>query len=278
MRITYRKKDIKNYWTSRWEKIAIDDSMVNSKIYPLKYAEQLIIDRNESILEAGCGPGRILRYYHAKGMNIVGIDFIESVIKKLKKADPTLKVKTENISNLSFDNESFKYILAFGLFHCLPMTEEILPNAIKETYRVLKDGGSICASFRADNIQTKLVDFHSTLVSKEADFIKPKDNNFDDQKLEFHKINFLKNELKTLFEKEGFIVESITPIQNMFFLYKFKFFRSKEHKDFDESLGRNKGYGLSWLGKVIENFLIYFFPSQWCNMFLIIAHKKRNSE
>ena len=64
----------------------------------------------------------------------------------------------------------------------------------------------------------------------------------------------------------------------MFFFYKFKFFRSKEHKHFDESLGRNEGYKLSWLGKLIENFLIYLFPNQWCNMHTIIAHKKKNSE
>ena len=278
MRITYRKKNIKDYWTLRWDDMLVDEPMQNLQIYPLKYAEQMIIDRNENILEAGCGLGRLLRYYHEKGMNITGIDFVEDVIKKLKKKDSTLKVSTQNINNLSFDNESFKYILAFGLYHNLPIINGILPNAIKETYRVLKFGGSVCASFRADNFQTKIVDFYSRITSTKIGIDKLINYRRNENKLEFHKSNFSKKELRILFEKEGFIVDSIASVQNMFFFYKFKFFRSKEHKHFDESLGRNEGYKLSWLGKLIENFLIYLFPNQWCNMYTIIAHKKKNSE
>jgi ubiquinone/menaquinone biosynthesis C-methylase UbiE len=61
-----------------------------------------------------------------------------------------------DITDLRFENESFKYILAFGLYHNL---EHGLDQSIKETYRVLENGGSVCASFRADNIQTKLTDW-----------------------------------------------------------------------------------------------------------------------
>ena len=46
--------------------------------------------------------------------------------------------------------------MAFGLYHNL---EFGLDSSIKETFRVLEPGGSVCASFRADNIQTKIVDW-----------------------------------------------------------------------------------------------------------------------
>ena len=89
-------------------------------------------------------------------LDITGIDFIEIAIEKLKEIDSTLKVQTGDILALNFKNESFKYILAFGLYHNL---EHGLEEALKESFRILEHGGSICASFRADNIQTKLTDF-----------------------------------------------------------------------------------------------------------------------
>ncbi|MEO1944877.1 MAG: class I SAM-dependent methyltransferase, partial [Candidatus Thioglobus sp.] len=148
MRITYRDRGVKEYWTNRWEAIPADGAMENLNVYPLKFSEMTIKDRSGGILEAGCGAGRILRYYHEKGLTIVGIDFIDVAVEKLKAIDDSLKVEVGNITDLQFADESFKYILSFGLYHNL---EQGLDKAIQETYRVCEHGGSVCASFRADN-------------------------------------------------------------------------------------------------------------------------------
>ena len=78
-------------------------------------------------------------------MDIVGIDFIPVAIEKLNEIDSTLKVEVGDVTNLRFENGSFKYVLAFGLYHNL---ENGLSKVIDETYRVLVRGGSVCASFR----------------------------------------------------------------------------------------------------------------------------------
>ena len=57
----------------------------------------MIIKKKKS-LEAGCGAGRILRYYHEKNFDIIGIDFISEAINKLKDADQSLKVECVEIS------------------------------------------------------------------------------------------------------------------------------------------------------------------------------------
>ncbi len=93
MRVTYRQRNIKDYWTSRWNDVEIDQYMINEKIYPLKYAKQMIKNNNGKILEAGCGNGWILRYFHEQNKEIIGIDFIESAIKNLKRIDPSLKFR-----------------------------------------------------------------------------------------------------------------------------------------------------------------------------------------
>ena len=59
--------------------------MINESYYPLKYSNMLINDKSSVILEAGCGVGRVLRYYHNRNFKIIGIDFIEEAIQKLKR-------------------------------------------------------------------------------------------------------------------------------------------------------------------------------------------------
>ena len=83
MRITKREKNAKDYWKQRWQDIPADSPMVNKDVYPLFFAEHVIKDKDGKILEAGCGAGRIVRYYHNKGYKITGFDYIKTAIQKL---------------------------------------------------------------------------------------------------------------------------------------------------------------------------------------------------
>ncbi len=259
MRKTYRSSNNKDYWTKRWSDIPADLAMTNKNKYPLKYAEMMIGDNKGKVLEAGCGAGRILRYYHNHSYDIIGIDFISVAIEKLKKIDSSLNVEVGDIKSLRFVDNYFQYILAFGLYHNI---EHNLKESIAETYRVLNIGGSICVSFRADNIQTKLVDF---LANR-----KEKKNN---SKKKFHKMNLTKKEFTNLFSEAGFSVEFIEPVENMPILYKFSLFRHKTHKKFNENLARKEGYKLSWYGNLIQTLLMSFMPFQFCNIYVLIAKK-----
>ena len=261
MRITYRSTKNKNYWNNRWENIPADEPMDNLDAYPLKYSEMCIKNNDGKILEAGCGNGRILRYYHNRGYNITGFDFIKVAIEKLKQTDPTISADVGDITKLRYKNESFKYVLAFGLYHNL---ENGLENALSETYRVLINNGLVCASFRADNIQTRLTDWLTNRRTKNPD---------SDGGLVFHKMNLTKKEFSSLFKKNNFEVEYIFPVENMPILYKFPFFRANSHKIFDENTARSEGYKLSVLGQLLQNILMKFFPNQFCNIYVLIARK-----
>lgn len=258
MRKTFRDKKNLDYWTLRWSSINEDKPMQNADEYPLKYANMIIDNKKEKILEAGCGAGRILRYYHEKNFDIIGIDFISEAINKLKDADQSLKVECGNILNLNFKDEYFDKILAFGLYHNFHSEE--LKKSINETYRVLKKGGKICASFRADNVQEFIIDW----INQDKQLINK----------EFHKLNLKKKEFISLFQNNGFKIDKVFSVQNMPFLYKFSFFRSTDHKKFDENKARIEGYKLSVLGNFIQNLLFKFFPDSFCNVYLLIGVKK----
>lgn len=263
MRITYRRHNNKDYWTKRWDDIPVDNPMDNLNAYPLKYAKMTLEnDTSGRILEAGCGNGRILRYYHDRGYDIVGMDFIEVAIQKLKEKDPSLNVEVGDITNLEYADKSFKYVLAFGLYHNL---ENGLEISLEETFRVLCSGGYVCASFRADNIQTRLTDWLAERRSK----------NFPTKGSErsFHKMNLRKKEFIGIFKNAGFSIKSVIPVENMPILYKFKFFRSYDHKKFNENKARAEGYKLSWLGKFLQKLLMTILPNQFCNIYVLIAKR-----
>lgn len=262
MRITYRTRGVKEYWTARWDDIPADAPMENLSVYPLKYAQMTVKDKAGKILEAGCGAGRILRYYHNQGYDILGFDFIDVAISKLKEIDPTLQAEVGDITNLRFADQSFKYVLAFGLYHNL---EHGLDKAIQETHRVLEKDGLVCASFRADNIQTKLTD---SLADR-----KTKSKGGENKTRSFHKMNLTRSEYEQLFTRAGFVINFVGTVENMPILYKFAIFRSSGHKKFDENKARMEGYHLSWFGQRLQNFLMHFFPDQFCNIYVLIAHK-----
>ena len=262
MRKTYRTRGVKEYWTARWDQISADRPMENHDVYPLKYAEMTVKDKAGKILEAGCGAGRILRYYHNHGYDIVGIDFIEGAINKLKEVDPTLHVEVGDITNLRFEDKAFRHLLAFGLYHNL---DQGLDKAIGETFRVLEPGGTVCASFRADNVQTKLTDWLADRRAKvKAD---------PSQTRAFHKMNLTRREFNDLFSRAGFAVEYMGNVENMPIFYKFRAFRAAGHKEFDETKGRAEGYRLSWLGQRVQNLLMTLLPDQFCNIYVIIARR-----
>lgn len=263
MRRTLRNKGVFEYWTERWENISADAPMENDKVYPLKYAEMTISDESGKILEAGCGAGRVLRYYHNRGHDILGFDFIDIAITKLKEIDSTLQVEVGDITNLRFPDHSFKYLLAFGLYHNL---EHGLDVAIRETSRVIEPGGSVCASFRADNIQTRLTDWLANKSSRSS-------NEGGKVSKSFHKMNLTRSEFESLFVKAGFVIDFFGPVENMSILYKFAFFRAVEHKVFDENRARADGYRLSRFGQSLQNFLMKYFSNQFCNINVLIARK-----
>lgn len=262
MRITYRTRGVKEYWAARWDDIPADAPMENSGVYPLKYAQMTVQDKTGKILEAGCGAGRILRYYHDRGYDIFGIDFIDVAVNKLKAVDPTLQVEEGDITSLRFADRSFRYVLAFGLYHNL---EQGLDKAISETHRVLEADGLVCASFRADNIQTKLTDYLADRKAKKA--------GGENKPRVFHKMNLTRSELGQLFTRSGFEIDFVGPVENMPILYKFAMFRSSGHKEFDENKARMEGYRLSWFGQRLQNFLMHYFPDQFCNIYVLVAHK-----
>ena len=259
MRATYRSHGGNlEYWRARWETIDADDAALNINRYPGVYANRAVENTKGLILEAGCGSGRVLRHFHDQGRDIVGFDFVEIALHKISAVDASVPLVTGNILHLPFADRSFSCVLAFGLYHNL---EEGLKNALAETMRVTATDGVLCASFRADNFQNRFID---ALAAE-----KPRKG-----RRQFHKMNYTVGEIRDTITSVGFEIKSLEYVENMPFLHKFKTFRHRAQRRFDEHSARAKGYQLSPLGSALQRTMMSLAPQQFCNVYVATAIRR----
>ncbi len=258
MRTSYRTHGGSlDYWQRRWDGVAVDSGAVNLVRYPGLYAEQVInAPRPDGpVLEAGCGAGRVLRHYHENGTRIIGMDFIASVLAAIHREDPTIPLVAGDITKLSFPDETFSAVLAFGLYHGL---ENGLNEAMADTRRVLKKGGVLCASMRLDNYQNRMTD---RMADKSATTGASR----------FHKLNLTSAEFHALVSGAGFRVETVHYVENMSFLYKYPALRHASQRIFSESVARGAGYRFNLVGNFLQRTAMTLAPSRMANLAVITA-------
>lgn len=255
MRKTYREKKSPEYWTSRWNQIAVDAPAEGHDCYPLLYANSVVGDDAGEVLELGCGPGRLLRHYHAKGTKIVGVDNVAAVLTKLQACDPQLRVVHADGRTLPFGSGHFTTVLCFGVYHSL---EDDVPAAISETFRVLRPGGRLCAEFRSDSLHTRLIDYYKGL-GKHA--------------TEFHKWNYRRQEARAMLAEAGFHIEREYAALNMPLLYHVPLFRHPSQRQSDEHSARISGYRLRpWL-QTLHSIGLRLLPGLFANEYIFVCRK-----
>ena len=106
------------------------------------------------VLDAGCGNGKNIKYFQNK-CNVIGIDKCENLVNIC--IEKGYQVTNEDVTNLSFQNNTFDFIMSIAVIHHID-TEEMRVNAIKELIRVLKPGGKLlitCWAFESDEYSKK---------------------------------------------------------------------------------------------------------------------------
>ena len=265
MKKVYRYEDNKDYWDRRWAEAGIDnDRFKNLDIYPIHFAEMVMNNRKNRVIELGAGSGRLLKHYHHEDFNIVGIERSEVAVKNLKLKNPEIDIKNADILNLPFEDDAFDVVLAFGLYHNLE-TESDLEKALGETARCLRNDGEFSISIRPNNLEMNLNEWYWNWKRKRK--VKPKKTT-----RKFHKLLIGPDEFRLILEKHGLIPEKILKARNVSILYRLPFLREHGRK---EAQSRSVGYRLNWLGRRIDWLLTSLFPYQFCNVLVYLGHMQK---
>lgn len=134
-----------------WNKVAqlYEDKFMDLDLYNDTYDQfcELLLKKNASILEIGCGPGNITKYLLAKrpDFEILGTDISPNMIELAKKNCPNAKF--EVIDSRKIDNLKHTFDAIVCGF-CLPyLSESDVEKLIIDCKNLLNENGILYLSF-----------------------------------------------------------------------------------------------------------------------------------
>lgn len=128
----------------------------------LREEEEIItnyLDKRKSTLEAGTASGRILFEMNKLGFtNLTGFDYIPEYIDAAKKkyTKPIINFLVQDATTLKFEDKTFEQIIYLQQIISTIEDPEMRLQALKESYRILRNNGTAIFSFL--NFESKLND------------------------------------------------------------------------------------------------------------------------
>lgn len=100
--------------------------------------------KNGKAIDIGCGDGTNIVFFRSKGINAIGVDFSEKLIKKGKERYPKLQsaIFKGDALNLQFQDNTFDIAFMIGVLHHIHSESKQI-SAVREALRVVKDNGII---------------------------------------------------------------------------------------------------------------------------------------
>jgi ubiquinone/menaquinone biosynthesis C-methylase UbiE len=99
--------------------------------------DEVIATEAKTLLDVACGPGYVAAAAAERGVQVVGLDFSDLMVRKAKTAYPHIEFVEGDAQALQFDAGEFDAVsMNFGMLH-LDKPED----ALREAHRVLSDSG-----------------------------------------------------------------------------------------------------------------------------------------
>ncbi|MBA3434281.1 MAG: class I SAM-dependent methyltransferase [Actinobacteria bacterium] len=101
---------------------------------------ELVPPAGRKTLDLGCGEGRLSRDLKELGHDVVAVDASPALLAAAAEADPGIETHLTDAAAMPFDEATFDLVVAFMSLQDIDDFE----GAIRETARVLQDGGRFC--------------------------------------------------------------------------------------------------------------------------------------
>lgn len=125
---------------STYSAIARDFSATRSELWQgfEKFLEYIC--DNDTLLDAGCGNGRLFQLFRAKNIEYCGCDTGAELLRIAKKNYPEGNFVEGDILRLPFQDEKFHQVFCIAALHHIP-SAELREKAVSELSRVLRPEG-----------------------------------------------------------------------------------------------------------------------------------------
>lgn len=138
------QKELLDIVQKNYERIASGFSETRQKrLWPELLGLFKKVKNEDSLLDVGCGNGRLLEAFLDKNIEYLGVDPSQELIAEAQKRHPDCKFVLGDILNLGKIKEhSFDYVASIAVLHHLP-SKELRINALKQLRNKIKPEGEI---------------------------------------------------------------------------------------------------------------------------------------
>ena len=128
----YKAPNHRSYWTEAVRRRLLEDIVGKLQLSP-----------SHHVLDVGCGTGMILREIGPKVAYVTGIDFSAGMLAIARKhLPPNADLKQMNVTDLSFENETFDRVLCYSVITNF-LDDAFTLSVLKQLVRVTRRGGGI---------------------------------------------------------------------------------------------------------------------------------------
>lgn len=253
------ESDTRKSWELNWVEV---DKKAVTEIFDYPRVKKLAADylkylpKNGLLLEAGCGLGQWMGYFQSHGYDIIGVDYNTATVYQAKSYNERLSLAAADVRALPFKDNSVDAYLSFGVIeHFIEGPE----TALRESYRVLKDGGVAIIVVPHRNIFTVI---KSPIVwLKRSEVVRRIFSK--EKKVYYYQRYFSQKGLRSKLLKTGYKILLYKPVDHIFSLVEFSgIFRDKNTFDGENELAVR-------LGNMLEK----FFPHMCAGSNLFIVQK-----
>jgi len=225
---SYIDSNTKKAWEENWQPHEVKDLLQIFDYPRVKKQIELYLKylpKTGKILEGGCGLGPYLIYLRSLGYDVIGVDYNEEPIRKIREYDSSLPVSVMDVKGLSFEDDSFAGYLSLGVIEHFTEGPE---KAISEAHRVLVKGGVFIVQVPIMNIFLGIK--YPIELLKRNRFIRKIFRK--EQKVYYWQVYFKPCKLKKILEDSGFDVVEIAPMDHEHSISSFSgIFRDKNSYD-----------------------------------------------
>lgn len=195
-----------------YQDIAVDFDSTRKK-YTWPELNKIVskIPDGASVLDVGCGNGRLLESFTDKKIDYLGVDSSDKLIELAKKNYPAYKFLVCDILNLDSLNIQSDLICSIAVIHHLP-SFELRREALQQLIKAAKEGGQIVFSvwnlwnnkkYRSLLFKTSFKKIIGLNNLDFGDLLFPWKNNLGEAVSERYYHAFTNRELKKLMKKVG---------------------------------------------------------------------------
>lgn len=135
------------------------------------FANRVMEGTVRSVVDAGCGAGRMTRLLSSLGVDVSGIDVSAGMIEAARRTCPGLGFDIAELGNLPNEDMQLGGVFAwYSIIHLAPLE---LPVVFAEFFRVLAPGGYALVSFQVGEGPRHISRAYGHAVSMDAQLFHP---------------------------------------------------------------------------------------------------------